>query len=263
VLAEGAPAAEWLNNDAVFQVAWEYFNQLYPNDPRNASVEELKQNFSQAPGIQFYVAVENMAAEHGKDIIVSDPDDFTDAIVLKLSTLNYRIQLAKSLSGWGGLLLSAAFTYRNKKKALKEGKQDTEVTKTSMSRRSFLTKSLMALSATMLGSREVSRSEFLREDPIARKLVYDIEDYRDTIIAEGLDQLTASLEVGSRVAVIYGGFHMDAVKRYLASNARRKAVNTQYSLTYQKVASPMYRRFHFNQEKQGWETIERRPVFEK
>ena len=81
-------------------------------------------------------------------------------------------------------------------------------------------------------------------DALPNVFPHDLDDYRNVVIAEGLDQLDKKLEKGISVGAIYGAAHGPEVKDYISSPVKREAQLALYA-DYKNTAKPHARIFEY------------------
>lgn len=252
VLLEAAPHGEGVFSDTFPDAISREFGEVAITAELAEEIAKYTRNHY---AIQFFAQVEDMAAEMGKRTLVFDPHRTGNELnELPVSRMDRRVSEAKSaiVGGSMGLLIALEGWERFRK--------PNNAASGRVSRRSFLKAGLAAAA----GLATISAASHAREELALRKLpeekkrfdfrgrtgnpmgsaLYDFMDYRDVVIAEGMDHWAKKGEGGTPLVAIYGVAHREPVQHYLKSPAERAAKLALYA-PYKNVAPPLSSEYVF------------------
>lgn len=227
VLVEGAPEAEGLGEPKQLMKVAEAMEASGMPKP---SLEALQTFIEKRPELRFFRQIEHSAAEEGKMLAVADPLTFENW--KPLDARDDSVTDAKVGLAIGGTLAVVG--------------QAIEERKRKIPRRSFL-KGILGAAAVVAGA-----SIIRDRKATSSALKYDEKDYRDVMVAEGLDRLTklASPDDGP-IVVIYGADHSEPVLHYATSPKERTVKAAAYA-PYRTVSRPELHLFEFDQANGVW-----------
>lgn len=223
--------------------------ELDPNDPDVISI--VQKHIDRNLASSFFAKVEDCAAKLGKRVVLIDP--YYIKTENQLVQFDDRVDTTKKLLGLGGLVGTFLVDKLTKEAELKK---DKSVEAQPLSRRRFLQRSV-GLAASLvpglshrpaLDDRSHNVTDFL-----PNLVSYDLNDYRNVVISEGLSQLDGRLEAGTSVGAIYGGAHGPAVKDYVLSPNERAVRMAAYA-PFKSVAKPHVRIFEFKDK--SWSQVD-------
>lgn len=257
IVLEGAPAATGTySNETV-----EFLKALAAANGQELSTEAAADILQRNEGLGFFHEMEKLAIKHDKPVATVDPMQSRSGPENYISFPQLRAKdqqvLAGKLAIMGvgtlGLIIPSILKMGEKKE---EGKP-----RPGMGRRRFLqvlggtAAAIAAGSEAGAVSRENQSGEQSPKPNPLRTLLYDSFDYRDVIIAEGLDRITKELETEGPVVVIYGEGHRDPVRKYAKAPGERQMKKLAYR-PYKSVAEPKLRVFRFHQKQQYWQRLQ-------
>lgn len=241
--------------------------------------KQVLEEMESEKGLSFFRTMERIAAAKKKRVATVDPNNLGTSS--KLNVTDEKFAYLKAFIATGGTLGYFAVkpnTFLSKfKEILNEDifrKKNQEVkvvlpkkgnTSPIMSWRKFLGNIIGGIGTLAYGS---SVANFIdnevenrgRKDNPLGPMLYDLLDYRDVSVAEGLDRLTKSnFNTGEGpIVVIYGSAHGTAIRKY-ADSPKERALKFSSYAPYKKTAPPVLRVYEFEGGK-GWRKIEDRAV---
>ncbi len=196
-------------------------------DPAYARLEKINYN----PGAVFFFQIEEMAKTHQKGIILTDPGytyegteeqqwDYQEQLLNLDKSLQQYLGESGAIATTAGLVATAAVATQTVKKK-------------SINRRDFLKFGAgVALTGSGLGTIGIVKNNedhvSLALAPDERLAVYNFFDYRDVVVAEGLDNFAQSLPQPASATLIFGVGHIDGIKYYLENPKVRAAKLAAY-----------------------------------
>ena len=249
VVLEGAPMTRGDYQEEFFQKIHEV---LYRKDPNQFPLSNyVSKSLDENPFDSFFHEVEKIAWKNNKPIILLDPfqnpqrfleDQAFDALHNKESIRLLDEAMRQGLTDAGEIMalwLGYHFSFGDH---LQEEMSDMRrKVSAGMTRREFLKKTGIVVSATMIGQMAASPlARFLtRNNPNGNPATYNaVLDYRNVMIAKGIDllaqsrktqhRLHPSQEGQPRLTFIYGINHIDGVARYLSNSLLRETKEIFY-----------------------------------
>lgn len=223
--------------------------ELDPNDPDVVSI--VQRHIDRKLASSFFAKVEDCAAKLGKRVVLIDP--YYIKTENQLVQFDDRVDTTKKLLSLGGLVGTFLIDKLTKEAELKK---DKYAGMPPISRRRFLQRSV-GLTASLLPG--LSHRPVLDDKPhnvtdfLPNLISYDLNDYRNAVISEGLSQLDGKLESGTSVGAIYGGAHAPVVKDYILSPNER-ALRLEAYAPFKSVAKPHVRIFEFKDK--SWSQVD-------
>lgn len=207
----------------------------------------------------FFYEMENLAKKHKKQLVNLDPYSdyrFLQSIVnddgahgKQLFRLNEEIQAitkivanAGDFTTQGYLGTGIALGLREAVSLIKDGPETTEES-LHLNRRKFLGQTGALVAGAALGqvvsmkARENDAVIKYEPDPGQRWAQYNLTDFRDVAIATGIDRLSQRFQRKMKVAIVYGGYHENGVRRYLENPTLREAKRSLYK-PFSDIAPP-------------------------
>ncbi|MCK9212607.1 MAG: hypothetical protein M0P61_17385 [Ignavibacteriaceae bacterium] len=197
--------------------------------------------------LSFYNQISELAGSHEKTVFNIDPvegGEWEDDRGILAHEIDIQTLDIKSLISAGLPISLVVMVFRKK---LQEAAK--KVVKKEISRRAFIGGTVAALTLGSLGSLSLG-ADFLNrktdkyagrdENPLGAFL-YNIEDYRDVVVSEGLEDLSKS-NVDGPIVVIYGRTHLSGLVRYALSPRERQTRRSIYK-PYEKVLKPIMRKY--------------------
>lgn len=226
--------------------------------------EEAKNEINEF--FHFYEYISTLAGAQNKLVINADPSEgeggekfFRD--IAASNEKDEQVQNIKNLISAGLPIALIAFGLR---------KKIGELMREKISRRAFIGGML----GTMASGSIVSLSKVAdyfdkqtdkfvgRKDNPLGQFLYNLQDYRNLVVPEALDDLSKR-EIKGPIVVIYGDTHRSALKHYALSPKERKLKRQTY-LPYDKVLSPKMRMykpdFGTTTGQLSWTEIERKNI---
>lgn len=209
---------------------------------KNANLtDEVKAEISSF--LHFYEYISRLAGSRNKLVINADPSEgarraeyFNDITVA--NEKDTQVQNVKTLISAG---LPASLIALGLRKKLGEFMQKK------ISRRAFLGGMLRAMATGSLTSlskvadffnRQTDKSVGRKDNPLGQFL-YNLEDYRDLVVPEALEELSGR-EITGPIVIIYGDTHRSALKHYTFAPKERELKRRAYK-PYDEVLSPQMR----------------------
>lgn len=209
----------------------------------------------------FFLEVERMARRYGKDLVTADPfygygadSDEHEEVMEKRERLVKDVRrlvgsIGMSAAAGGGVLSLAAMIKASA--GDKEGTHSEVSQGLNLSRRGFLKLAVAGAGATLghkiadAASEDENYGKFEFGDPTTD---YQLNDYRDVAIAEGLDTLARSFTQKKKIALLFGAGHIKGIRYYLENPDIRRAKLVLYK-PFREIAEPMLRAYHFETDK--------------
>lgn len=203
----------------------------------------------------FFLEVERMVRKHGKGLVTMDPY-YGDGIREE----EHRDEMEKSeklvkdtrrLVGAAGMVTSiagAAFSAHSLQEVSSQGKGIEE---SKISRRDFLKLSAAGASALLshkVASVETEARNYGDVKTGVPTFDYQLNDYRDVVIAEGIDMMSRSFTKKKKVSLLFGAHHLKGIRYYLDHSDIRRAKLALYK-PFQQKAEPKLRAYHFEMDK--------------
>jgi hypothetical protein len=216
---------------------------------RELSEEELC-NFldMHRPGVRFFNMMKYLAENYNKPIVSADP--LTLAVDEKLVDREIFISKAKIFLAMEAAGLGMAID----SKRFKSGSSPATSKKSVLGRRAFvgLMGGVMAASgASALITNENNNHRLQRADNKLGILIHNLLDYRNVVVAEGLDRLTRDSNIKEPIVVVYGDYHRREIRFYLEHPKERKVKRNTYK-PYDQLAEPRMKKFNFDQQNKSW-----------
>lgn len=210
------------------------------NDPRLFS----EYTYPAFPG-----QMEWLAATHNKLVVTADPRNFslnkdTLALLSELDKENTDIEKIKKIISSSGPPISLAATAV----AIIDYKKG--IIKRPMTRRAFLGVAAASAGASLTASlselatlKDISPDRGRQDNPLGAFL-YELMDYRNVVVAEGLNRLSKNKIVTNNgpIVVFYGDAHRTALKHYAESPTERSLKLKSY-LSFNDISKPKLRIF--------------------
>lgn len=218
----------------------------------------IKKKIFTNPFSVFFHEMEQLAKKHGKHVITGDPYSGAEnkkALVRgwvkgekilyeRMGMMHMGLFSAFALALIGGTTdLAGAENLRSAERVARwdresAGSSDDQVPSQkelelkNLGRRKFL-RGIAALgTAAAVGPTAFLSPGFgadVTKHPIPATLTYNAVDYRNVVVARGLDALTKREQFDGPVVIIYGGFHTDPLMNYLSSPKLRDAKYELYA----------------------------------
>jgi len=214
----------------------------------------------------FYEYISRLAGSRNKLVINADPSEGARGIEFfnDISVANEkdaRVQNIKTLISAG---LPASLIALALRKKLGEFMQKK------ISRRAFIGGMMSMVASGALASlskvaeffdKQTDKSVGRKDNPLGQFL-YNLEDYRNLVVPEALEELSGR-EITGPIVVIYGDTHRSALKHYTFTPKERKAKRKVYS-PYDEVLSPKMRvykpTFDSNTGQITWTEVESKDI---
>ncbi|MFA4872817.1 MAG: hypothetical protein WC659_02680 [Patescibacteria group bacterium] len=290
VVLEYAPQASGLYDRSFIAKHRESLKKYFPDfaELEDISDQEIFEALIREPSLHFYREMENLAARHKKRIVTIDPHLLAHEKIHELYKTDQKADLIKSLGmvgGATGVLLSAILRKKLIGEHVRgengENKKEEDSSST-YTRRRFLDTTLKAgigISATVgalstlskgaqiLGHPEYGKKlgyddQFVgREENPLGAFLYDEVDFKDVMIAKGMDEVTQHMHAeDEEAAMIYGFFHKTGIGHYLRS-PRERAAREQLYAPYKGAVGPhKLRMYEYDGTKEEWRKIEERNI---
>ena len=233
-MLEGAPKATGVlspENIALI-IAWAETQGITVNEQQ--VVSGIRQN----PGFAFFEQVEQVAQDAGKRIAFLDPagDPFSED---QLQRLSKNVEITKGLTALGGVLGYVAMAMvdiiaKSKQRDIETAHPENQKDRAIFTRRQVMKGALGLISSipalSLLASINTEGSFGHRTENLLGTFVYNAMDYRDVIVAEGIDVLLAKQYVKSgTLLTIYGNGHIASQIHYLTSPKERAVRKALYA----------------------------------
>ncbi|MBI5222285.1 MAG: hypothetical protein HY980_02200 [Candidatus Magasanikbacteria bacterium] len=234
VLLEGEP--DVTDKKFSFQEISDLAKFLGLEIPEQKLKSDYRRIVDKNPYADFFKQIQIIAADHQVRIASADPaGDSYKALLLQKCDLDVQeikqlIMLLSTVGCLGSMGLDKILSFFDKNQSHVDVKQTPPATST---RRKFLksiagisglaafsgffsssASALRSLSGPLKGSRA--------ENPIGFAL-YDLMDFRDVVVAEGLDVLSKKINGQGPIVVIYGSAHIGGIQFYAEHPLERKA----------------------------------------
>ncbi len=194
----------------------------------------------------FFLEVERMIRKHQKSLVIADPAyDYGDSPKKyqdRLFELDAEVAGLAKLAGLGAAVTGGGIAVErviSKTGALISKKLGDEDVDPSLSRRDFLR--LSAASAVAAGGYSVLTDNHEHASGYRyqgnRATLYNLTDYRDAVVAEGINKLSQSFSKKMKAALVFGAAHIDGIKYYLDNPVVRMAKLKIYK-PYQEISHP-------------------------
>jgi len=257
-----------------------------------ASVRQIYEALIQDRHLHFWYEIENLCARKGKRIITIDPDVIDHERMTALYDRNKDVdtlKLAALVGGVTGMVCSVLLRRKLQEKPgqqsaneLSEQEITTQDQPSTMPRREFLRKSLMATAGVSLGASVLSglsegasalndaeywgqkygyKDQYVgREENPLGTFLYNAEDFRDVMVAKGLEHVPTVSQDDRPVGMIYGLGHKSGVGRYIRSPVERDMREKFYSPFKEAVGPHKLRMYEYDATKGEWRKIEERDI---
>ena len=226
-------------------------------------VEAKDSNLARGGGVavssdgMFFLEVERMVRKYGKGLVTTDPyyGDGTQEKEHK-DSMEGRERLVKDARvlagvtgaiasvGGGGLVAASVLE--------KLSKNNMPVGESRVSRRDFLKFSAAGagalLSHKVAGGVSAEDKNYGNPNTGDPSFDYQLNDYRDVVIAEGIDMMSRSFTRKRKVSLLFGAHHLKGIRYYLDHPDIRRAKMALYE-PFQQVADPKLRAYHFELDK--------------
>lgn len=230
----------------------------------NLTLEELQTELNDNRILQFYDELEKLAAKYGKPIVTLDPTFREDREILKARSVILGIEKAAVLGGaaigLAGKFVLSKIIKREKPPEEENNPKETDVNLQSekpkgLSRRQILKFGLGAAAGLATSSllsthglgRITNTDKEGRATPVVGATAFDVGDYRDTVIAEGLHMLAKNVpdKTNAKVVAFYGPSHGKPVNIYENNVNERRLRKKLYSLTLARGINPKLRLYKY------------------
>ncbi len=283
VILEAAPNAGRLYDRAMYPTYREVLAKYISVDPKEVSDQEMYEALIQDPFLSFFSNLEHIAAQNGKRIATIDPMASTAlGSVSRAVGIDDTVNLVNLLALSGGTIgigCSAILLNRIKKEEQQQQQEPIEQsevrhrtdTQPLLSRRDFLRragKTSLGLSlfttlfsgSSLLASASLRQGGLQNKDNPLRTILYESVDFRDIMIARGIE-LLVDQEVHSKQphAMIYGAYHKGGIGRYLDS-PRARSIKKKLYQPYYTATHPTLRVFSFNNKTSSWKKDKEIPI---
>jgi hypothetical protein len=209
----------------------------------------------------FFLAVEQMVRKHGRSLVRTDPVyDYGDSpkeYRERLFELDKKVAGLAKLAGLGAAVTGVtgggivAERVINKTGALISKKSGDEAVDPRLNRRDFLR--LSAASAVAAGGYSILADNHEHASGYRyqgnRAALYNLTDYRDAVIAEGINKLAQSFSKKMKATLVFGAAHIDFIKYYLENPTVRTAKLKIYK-PYREISHPELSAHRFEVDKQ-------------
>lgn len=224
--------------------------------------EEMKYNLLHNDGVYFFRAIEELAKKHGKPIVTVDPVSSRSGVENMhahedLKDVDSKLRIAGFVIGSAGFASLANDIFKQfEKPSEDEARSSEKKSSGGLSRRSFLKGMVGAVglaATTTIGARNPETSKNLvtriENNPLGPAL-YDGVDYRDVVVAEGLDVVTKDVSTQNIVAFMGKG-HSGSVEHYVKNTQERDVKRAMYAL-YEAVIDPQLRVYRYDGKTGQW-----------
>ncbi len=260
VIVEAAPTAEGVYSPEIIEAIRDWIKR----QDIVASDEEITQfvlSLQKNEHLKFYADVEKIVAQEGRPLITIDPRLAQNTIQGKFEEREQDVALAKKIGaiGGSGLFLSLALYDFVSRQQEKSSETDKKSGPQKMSRREFLkttTKVVVGLSSLLaLGSLIAEQHEPKGKIQIKRgrtenpagPLLYNLMDFRNVAVAQGLHMASKENFGDGPIVLIYGSAHLDAIQHYSQRDTERE-IKYQSYLPYREVDPPVFRVYSWSEE---------------
>lgn len=191
-----------------------------------------------APDVLFG-EIENMARKHGKPIVSMDALTSSRNLAEGIEMQQYEsMEALKTPHRVAGMLGVAA--------ALGAAATEQPQGKKPLNRREFLRGAAYATGAVTGLNSLLNGTDLGYYKTGVRTLLHGGQDYRDVVLAEGMDVLAKKFSKPKKVAVMYGAAHFIGLKHYL-ENPNLRATKRKLYAPLDKAAQPEMRGYAFHE----------------
>lgn len=219
----------------------------------------------------FFHEMEQLAKKHQKPIITADPHSGPDRELElmkecihdgdKLKKLEELIHFGlasafgvAALGGTASMAVGSVANQESKTRSPYEADKTEENTLPNPGRRKFLAgMASLAVAGAALPTIGISLIDAdpgkhaLGDGKILSPLLYGLIDYRNVIVARGLDQLTKKQQFDGPLLTIYGEYHTDPMMQYLSSPTLRDVKYELYA-PFRDKKSPQLGEYVYDEE---------------
>ena len=211
--------------------------------------------------LAFFGEIEAMARKYGKQIVTMDPQssgkDMEEGRFFNHDLLKAGPELQKTHEkiGGAGMLAVGGLVAAD---ILKQGRT-SENRNENTSRRAVLKG--MAYGAAVLATADgiINSTDraYYRGDH--KMTLHSTQDYRDVVVAGGMEKLGESFKRKMKAAVIYGWAHDAGLMYYLENPVQRALKRKTYS-GFDDVAKPELRAYKFDDDEKHWVEVTRSKI---
>lgn len=204
----------------------------------------------------FFLEVERMVRKHGKGLVTTDPyygdgmreEEHRD----KMEKGEKLVQDTRRLVGAAGVATSLAGATLAARPFVEKVSKEKGIEASRISRRDFLKFSAAGASAILshkIASVDAESRNYGNSEMSDPTFDYQLNDYRDVVIAEGIDMISRSLTTKKKASLLFGAHHLKGIRYYLDHPDIRRAKLALYK-PFREKAEPKLRAYHFELEKQ-------------
>ncbi len=228
-------------------------------EAKDSSLARGKGNGAVSPDGMFFLEVERMVRKYGKGLVTTDPF-YGDGVQEEehrdvMEEGEKLVQNTRRFIGIAGATASVAgggLTIASTIEKAAQGKSDPNENNTTISRRNFL--KLSAAGAGVLLSHKIAGAtaeaqNYGKSDSGEPMSDYQLNDYRDVVISEGIDMMSRSFMKKKKVSLLFGAHHIKGIRYYLDHPDIRRAKLALYK-PFRQLSEPKLRAYHFELDKQ-------------